>query len=150
MNFELSKEQSIRADLFLKKLLLKNGMTNVEAYSFFKDKDEAFFVARLLNKMELVKLVAPTYAEPFSLITVNGGIETLLNNGGLTTIAENRETERNKKSERENLELEKIKVDLALAQKTLKEFPRTKFLAWGGFIIGITLLVFRIIQWLTE
>lgn len=135
MNFELNKEQSIKADLFLKALLLKNGLTNVVVYSFFKDKDEAFFVARHLERMELADLVAPTYAEPFSLITANGGIETLLDNGGLTKIAADRETERNKKSDRENLELEKINVDLALAQKTLKEFPRTKFLAWGGFTL---------------
>ena len=42
---------------------------------------------------------------------------------------------------REKLEVRKTEVDLDLAEKTLKEFPRTKFLAWSGFIIGVLLLL---------
>lgn len=43
--------------------------------------------------------------------------------------------------EKENIEFEKLKIDLDLAKKMLKEFPRTKFLSWAGFIIAILLLL---------
>lgn len=42
---------------------------------------------------------------------------------------------------REKLEVRKTEVDLDLAEKTLKDLPRTKFLAWSGFIIAILLLL---------
>lgn len=42
---------------------------------------------------------------------------------------------------RDKLDFKKTKTDLKLAKKTLNEFPRTKFLAWGGFIIGVLLLL---------
>lgn len=47
-------------------------------------------------------------------------------------------------------ELKKLKTDLTLAEKTLKEFPRTNFLAWGGFCLGALLLILRLIEWLTQ
>jgi hypothetical protein len=42
---------------------------------------------------------------------------------------------------KEEIKLRKTKVDLELAEKMLKEFKITKFFAWGGFIIGILLLL---------
>jgi hypothetical protein len=49
--------------------------------------------------------------------------------------------ERAEFKERENIEFRKSKVDLELAERVLKEFPRTKFFAWSGFIIGVLLLL---------
>lgn len=53
-------------------------------------------------------------------------------------------------TEIKEIELIKIKTDLTLAEKTLKEFPRTNFLAWGGFCLGALLLILRLIEWLTQ
>ncbi|MDO6745030.1 hypothetical protein Q4553_10630 [Tenacibaculum soleae] len=43
------------------------------------------------------------------------------------------------KSLKEDLELKKTKIDLDLSEKTLKEFPKTKWFARIGFIIAILL-----------
>lgn len=45
------------------------------------------------------------------------------------------------KEKRDKLEFKKSKVDLKLSEETLKEFPRTKWFARIGFIIGILLLL---------
>lgn len=63
--------------------------------------------------------------------------------------------EREKKSElaqkeKDGLELRKSKVDLELAEKMLKEYPKTKWIARIGFIIGIALAVLQLIKWLTQ
>ena len=43
--------------------------------------------------------------------------------------------------ERERIEFEKLKVDLVLAKEMLKEYPKTKWFARIGFIIGVLLLL---------
>ena len=75
------------------------------------------------------------------LIQITGLTESFLNQGGFTKIEENRNFELEKKNKRENFEFEKAKIDLELAKKMLKEFPKTKWFARIGFIIGILLLL---------
>lgn len=55
--------------------------------------------------------------------------------------------EQNDQKEKEDL---KIDLDIELARKTLKEFPRTKFLAWGGFTIGVVLALKELGIWLWQ
>ena len=43
--------------------------------------------------------------------------------------------------------LNKTNTDLELAEKTLKEYPYTKWFARIGFVIAIVLAVLEIIQW---
>ncbi|RLD56561.1 MAG: hypothetical protein DRJ01_15080 [Bacteroidetes bacterium] len=52
--------------------------------------------------------------------------------------------------EKENLELEKTKVDLDLAKKMLKEYPKTKWFARIGFFIAIGLGLLEIIKFLIQ
>ncbi len=118
MNLEPILEQSLNADTFLKELQLKDGLIKDKVYSFFKDKDEAIFVAEYLRKLDLVNLVAATYNEPFRLITVNGGISTLLKNGGLTKIAIDRENQRKKQAERQT------KQDICVEQQIVAKLLR--------------------------
>lgn len=76
-----------------------------------------------------------------SYIRATGITSAFLKQGGYAQSELNNEIELQKNLERENLELEKTKVDLKLAKETLKEFPRTKWFARIGFIIGIILLL---------
>jgi hypothetical protein len=50
-------------------------------------------------------------------------------------------SELKEKKKRENIEFKKSKIDLKLAKKVLKEFPKTKWFARFGFIIAIVLLL---------
>tara|TARA_R110002072_G_scaffold97140_4_gene213464 strand:+ start:31 stop:483 length:453 start_codon:yes stop_codon:yes gene_type:complete len=75
------------------------------------------------------------------LIQITGLTESFLNQGGFTKIEENQNFELEKKSERESIEFKKAKIDLKLAEKMLEEFPKTKWFARVGFIIGIVLML---------
>ncbi len=47
---------------------------------------------------------------------------------------------------KDKLEHKKNKIDIELAERTLKEFKRTKFLAWSGFVIGFILLIKELLE----
>ncbi|SDY10564.1 hypothetical protein SAMN05444411_1261 [Lutibacter oricola] len=80
------------------------------------------------------------------LIQISGLAESFLSQGGFTEIEEKQTRELQKKNERENIEFEKTKVDLELARKMLKEYPKTKLIARISIIIGIGLAVLEIIR----
>ncbi len=54
------------------------------------------------------------------------------------------------KRKQERIELRKAKVDLELAEKMLKEYPKTKWIARISFLIGIIALIVSIIQLLSK
>ena len=54
------------------------------------------------------------------------------------------------KNDKEETELKKLNTDLSLAEKTLNEFPKTKWFARIGFFIGIILAIVQLIQWLMK
>lgn len=49
--------------------------------------------------------------------------------------------------EKEQVEFEKSKVDLELAKKVLKEFPKTKWIARIGLFIAVVLAILELIRW---
>ena len=57
---------------------------------------------------------------------------------------------REKIKEKQDLELEKSKVDLELAKKILKEYPKTKWSARIGLIIAILLVIIDIVKFILE
>ncbi len=68
------------------------------------------------------------------------GIEIVKNGGWIEYLK--REARKSKfNSKKEKLEFDKSKVDLKLAKKMLEEFPKTKWFARIGFIIGIVLML---------
>lgn len=74
-------------------------------------------------------------------ISSNERTAHFLENGGFTKIEKDEINRVKKKSEKEQVEFEKSKVDLELAKKTLEEFPKTKWFARIGFIIGVVLML---------
>ena len=57
---------------------------------------------------------------------------------------------REKIKEKEDLELEKSKVDLELAKKILKEYPKTKWYARIGLLLAILLAIIDIVKFILE
>tara|TARA_R110002033_G_scaffold6275_1_gene24979 strand:- start:696 stop:1115 length:420 start_codon:yes stop_codon:yes gene_type:complete len=53
-------------------------------------------------------------------------------------------------NEKEDIELRKTKVDLELAEKMLKEFPKTKLFSRIGAFIGIGLAILEIVKWIMK
>jgi hypothetical protein len=75
------------------------------------------------------------------LINSTGITETFIKQGGFTK-SENEYLKQEKyEKEKERIEFEKSKIDLELAKRMLEEFPKTKWFARIGFIIGIVLML---------
>ena len=53
-------------------------------------------------------------------------------------------------TEKERIEFEKSKTDLILAQKMLKEFPKTKLIARVSIVIALGLALLEIIRYIKE
>ena len=95
----------------------------------------------------IAKVTISDYTE---CIEKNGITERFLKQGGFSEI-EKEEVENQKKQEyKEKLELEKTEIDLDLAKRMLKEYPKTKWFARFGFFIAVGLAFFEIIKFIFE
>ena len=68
------------------------------------------------------------------------GLE-VLEVGGWKTYQQLLKEKKQREAEKELIDFEKSKIDLALAKKMLEEYPKTKWFARIGFIIGIVLML---------
>lgn len=84
------------------------------------------------------------------LIKITGLTQSFLDQGGFTEIERKQNIALQKSLEKESFEHEKTKVDLELATKMLKEFPKTKWFARIGFIIAVILALKELIEWLVK
>lgn len=100
-------------------------------------------IISILNQIQRSRPDILTYkrTDAGDLIQITGLTEPFLAQGGFTDIELGKVVDHFKKIERDKIELEKAKIDLELAKKTLDEFPKTKWFARIGFIIGIILLL---------
>lgn len=91
-----------------------------------------------------------TISENTECIEKNGITERFLKQGGFSAIEKEEIKNQEKQAYKENLELEKTEVDLDLAKKMLKEYPKTKWFARFGFFIALGLAIFQIIRFILE
>ncbi|KJF42433.1 hypothetical protein [Draconibacterium sediminis] len=114
----------------------KNTFYTSESLNSFilknKNKEEIeFLIKEIINERpELIKVIS-LQNSPLK-IRPSGLIESFLNSGGFSKIE-------SEEKERKYLELRKSKIDLELAEKMLKEYPKTKWIARISFLIGIGL-----------
>lgn len=109
-------------------------------------------IVRLIDEMEYLKPeVFRRYNKGTnSPITSNGLTKTFLEQGGFTKIKKDAIEEQRKIDEKDDLELEKTKVDLELAKETLKELPKAKRQSRLAIIISVIAIIFQIIQWIVS
>ena len=109
-------------------------------------------IISLLNQIQNCRPDILTFKQTSAgdVIRISGLTESFLNQGGFTEIELGHSIEQSKKKERENIEFEKTKIDLELAKKMLKEYPKTKWIARISFLIGIIALVVSILQLLSK
>lgn len=110
--------------------------------------DEVEFLLKKIDSTvdEVANVIISEYS---SLISATGITKIFLEQGGFTCVENEKKEKAFKESQLAVLELEKAKVDLELAKKMLKEYPRTKWIARIGFIIGIGLAILELIKYLT-
>ncbi|WP_343330342.1 hypothetical protein [Polaribacter staleyi] len=137
-----------------KDLILKTMISNPDPYSYFTPTSliEEIFPKYNFDKvkhlLDSIKKEKPELIKKHDFIyevglayQPTGLISEFLNQGGFTKI-EKELSEFNKFNlEKEKIELRKTKVDLELAEKMLKEYPKTKLISRISIIIGIVLML---------
>ena len=121
----------------------KNEKVDLRNEEIIKKIDFYFERTSFLNDIEIL--------ENNSLIieTEHGNCTYLITEKGekyLKQITENLDYE----AEKERIEFEKSKTDLVLAQKMLKEFPKTKWIARISIVIALGLGILEIIRYIKE
>lgn len=117
------------------KALFRENFVDLNEKSLY----DSLRLAEYMEQKGLIKL-GPTNRKYCRLtekgfkISENGGWKTFLETEEKFNLEENK-----RKSYIENLELEKTKLDIDLAKKMIKEYPKTKWFARIGFIIAIAL-----------
>ena len=86
------------------------------------------------------KYVLSNLTNEYKFLKIEGEMFSLTKKGTEFTTFEDFET-------KENLEIEKLKVDLILAQKMLKEYPYTKWFARISIVIALGLGILEIIRY---
>ena len=112
-----------------------------EIISFIKKNGNNVFKRNLLNEFSPPKrkirrndwdFIMSTIVNEYNLVKLKGDTFSLTKNGLEFNSFEELKL-------KDKLELEKLQTDLSLAKQTLKEFPKTKWFARIGFIIGVVL-----------
>jgi hypothetical protein len=134
---------------------LKNEGSNIHPSSIKKElfpdlhEDEIKVMISIIAQYN--PKVITTYSGNISQTIMSNGItKPFLDNGGFTKIQIEKAQEQKLIIEKENLEFEKSKLDLELAKKNLKEFPKIKLRANIGLGIAIILAIVQLIQWIIE
>jgi hypothetical protein len=139
------------------KILFDSSRKEIEITDFKDDKDERLMsryngvsVDRLIRYMEKYDLIE-TF-EDTSRITTKG--DEIAENGGWlkyrNDLLKIEKIELSHLKEKDNIAFEKSKIDLELAKKMLKEYPKTKWFARFGFFIGIVLAIVQLTQWIMQ
>lgn len=81
-------------------------------------------------------------------IASNNLTPVFLKQGGFTKYEQDEAEQKRIQEERDNIAFEKSKIDLELAKKMLKEYPKTKWFARIGFIIGTGLALLKLAEYL--
>jgi hypothetical protein len=118
----------------------------ISAYKIQKEvlpelsEDEVMF---LFEKIQSTsdKVADIRISEHNCLINATGITKRFIEQGGFTKSEKEYLKQEKYKDEKERVEFEKSKIDLELAKKMLEEFPKTKWFARIGFIIGIVLML---------
>ena len=111
------------------------GKVFTENYSkLFNDRSLKHSLTEIMvNELELIK-------------NVNDHYFLLTKKGWDFTSFKEIESENEFRKEKEKIEYEKSKIDLELAKKMLKEYPKTKWIARIGFGIAVVLAVLELIK----
>jgi hypothetical protein len=118
----------------------------ISAYEIQKEvlpelsKDEVEFLFEKIQRTS-DKVADVRISEHNCLINATGITEKFIKQGGFTESEKEYLKQEKYEEEKERIEFEKSKIDLELAEKMLEEFPKTKWFARIGFIIGIVLML---------
>lgn len=120
---ELTKQTAINGDNFAKRLLSNSPMQQKEVYDFFRDKNEAIFICKILREKSHVKFLSPSDTEPFRVIEKKESLSDFMDSGGFVKIVNDLEKQSTEKKliDSLNKRLNELSIiNLELQNKQLK------------------------------
>jgi len=133
MTYELTRKESESIDFFLKEYLdIYNDENVYKGKIIFLIKKAGItdnridFVLKELSSLNILSIKNKRGVKILGIKLNKKEIIGFLKNGGMTD---------------KWLEREQKRIDISLSEKTLKEFPKTKWIARIGFIIGVVLVI---------
>lgn len=94
------------------------------------------------------KVARVDFGEFGNFIASNKLTDTFLKQGGFSKYEKEEAEQKHIQNERDNIAFEKSKIDLDLAKKMLKEYPKTKWMSRLGFFIGTVLAILKLVEYL--
>lgn len=129
--------------------LVKAGFVSVEQPEGLDFKVGASYIdeyIRYLHILNEFNVCECFFAEDSEFARKNSNTFQFQKQGGFKALYADLE----EKHKQEKLQFRKAQVDLDLAERMLKEYPRTKWFARIGFFLGLILAIVEIIKWLTS
>tara|TARA_R110000868_G_scaffold224080_2_gene475971 strand:+ start:617 stop:1078 length:462 start_codon:yes stop_codon:yes gene_type:complete len=107
-------------------------------------------INHLLEKISLAsdEIAIVKFGESNNFIAATDLTEVFINQGGFTKQEKDEAEQKRIQNERDNIAFEKSKIDLDLAKKMLKEYPKTKWMSRLGFFIGTVLAILKLVEYL--
>nr|WP_320118928.1 hypothetical protein [uncultured Marinifilum sp.] len=136
----MTKEQSIKADRLIEKLIeTKNQANGSVAYELFDSSDEAIAVCKYLVKIGVVEIVLPTDQDPICIIRATDKASNFIKSGGITKMIIDQKTEKQKKYARESISDEILTLDLR--QKRFDSKIGRKIIVASFIIVFLSFLI---------
>ncbi len=139
-------------DLILEYALKMDGKT-ITAHEIHKEvlpdvssEEVEFLFRKIQNTSDQVADVR--ISEHACLIISTGITKKFIEQGGFSQSEKESNELKSKQAEREQIEFEKAKIDLELAKKMLKEYPKTKWFARIAFFIALALGLLELVKFI--
>lgn len=128
-----------------------NIFTDMIKRDLFPEMNNSQIKQLILEIKKLKPEIADIYEGNANItIASNELTKPFLNDGGFTKIEVILLAEQSKKIEKSEIEFEKSKVDLELAKRMLKEYPKTKWFARIGLFIAVVLAFKELYMFFTQ
>jgi len=142
------KQEAELIDNFLKQLIEKGKLSVVDISNKHYHSKEVDNAKNILISNQLIQNPTSTF-KPINYVWITEkGRDIIEKFGGWAKYKEDIKRKEQKQQEKSDLEFEKTKVDLDLAKKTLKEFPKTKIRAKIALIIAVILAILQLAEWI--
>lgn len=136
------------------KLIFKQHKKELFRNRFVDENEKALAqslkLAKIMNEKGLIRLEP---IKEYNCILTEFGYKINENGGWLKYIIDKKEEDIKEeifRAEKESIEFKKSKIDLELAEKMLKEYPKTKWFARIGFIIALLLGLKELVLWIIQ
>ena len=149
-DFSIGEQKDLILNLCLKHPKSRLESADIKRILFPNDSSEDIKYILILiseNNPEVVEFIKTVFD---LCLKTNERTKVFIENGGFTKQEKEEKIFLIKKLEKENIELKKSKVDLELAEKILKEYPKTKLFSRIGAFIGIGLAILELIKWIMK